>query len=144
MTVKVATNTIGIDASLALDGGISGTVTDASDAPVAGECVTAVPVDPAPDPLSGQTLDNAIALTAGDGRYALVDLPPGHYKVRFSTGCGDSGFVTQWWDNASSAHTATGISVSAAATVRGINAAATLTYEAFSAAEWPAGRRRGW
>ena len=123
VTVKVATNTIGIDASLALDGGISGIVRDASHAPVAGECVTAVPVDPVPDPLSGQTPGNAIAVTAGDGSYALVDLPPGHYKVRFSTGCGDSGFTAQWWDNASSAQTATPITVSAAATVTGINAA---------------------
>jgi hypothetical protein len=123
VTVKVATNTIGIDASLALDGGISGIVTDASHAPVAGECVTAVPVNPAPEPLLGQTLDNAIAVTARGGRYALVDLPPGHYKVRFSTGCGDSGFTSQWWDNASSAQTATAITVPAAATVTGINAA---------------------
>ena len=123
VTVKVATNTIGIDTSLALDGEISGTVTDASHAPVAGECVTAVPVNPEPDPLSGKTLDNAIAVTAREGRYALVDVPPGHYKVRFSTGCGDSGFTTQWWDNASSAQTATAITVSATATVTGINAA---------------------
>jgi hypothetical protein len=123
VTVKVATNTIGIDASLARDGGISGTVTDASHAPVAGECVTAVPVDPVPDPLSGQTPGNAIAVTAGDGSYALVDLPPGHYKVGFSTGCGDSGFTAQWWDNASSAETATVIIVSPTATVTAINAA---------------------
>ena len=123
VTVKVATNTIGIDASLALDGGISGTVTNASHAPVAGECVTAVPVNPTPDPLSGATLGNVIAVTAADGTYTLVDLPPGHYKVQFSTGCGDSGFATQWWNNAPSAQTATSISVSAAATVTGINAA---------------------
>ncbi len=122
-TVTAATNTIGIDASLAVDGGISGTVTDVSHAPVAGECVTAVPVKPAPDPLTGQTLDDVIAVTAADGTYALVDLPPGHYKVKFSVGCGDSGFATQWWDNAPSAQAATSISVSAATTVTGINAA---------------------
>lgn len=123
VTVKVATNTIGVDASLALDGGISGTVTNASHAPVAGECVTAVPVNPTPDPLSGGTLGNVIAVTAADGTYALVDLPPGHYKVQFSTGCGDSGFATQWWNDAPSVQTATSISVEAAATVTGINAA---------------------
>jgi len=123
VTVRVATNKIGIDASLALDGGISGTVTNASHAPVAGECVTAIPVNPTPDPLSGETLGNVIAVTAADGTYALVDLPPGHYKVQFSTGCGDSGFATQWWNNAPSAQTATSISVSAAATVTEINAA---------------------
>jgi hypothetical protein len=64
-----------------------------------------------------------IGVTAADGTYTLVDLPPGHYKVQFSTGCGDSGFATQWWNNAPSAQTATSISVSAAATVTGINAA---------------------
>jgi hypothetical protein len=85
--------------------------------------VTAVPVNPTPDPLSGATLGNVIAVTAADGTYALVDLPPCHYKVQFSTGCGDSGFATQWWNNAPSMQTATSISVSAAATVTGINAA---------------------
>lgn len=122
VTVTAATNTIGVDASLEIDGGISGTVTDAGHAPVAGECVTAVPFNPTPDPLSGQTLDNSIAVTAADGSYALVDLPPGHYKVEFSTGCGDSGYQTQWWHHASSAEKATVITVSAAATVTGINA----------------------
>jgi Carboxypeptidase regulatory-like domain len=122
VTVKAAGNTIGIDASLALDGGISGTVTDESHAPVAGECVTAVPASPAPDPLSGQTLDNVLAVTAADGTYALVDLPPGNYQVQFSAGCGDSGFATQWWDDVPSAQTATSVVVPAVATVTGINA----------------------
>ena len=55
--------------------------------------MTAVPVNPAPDPLSGGTLGNVIAVTAADGTYALVDLPRRAItKVQFSTGCGDSRF----------------------------------------------------
>lgn len=122
VTVAAGTATTGIGATLALDGGISGTVTDASHAPVAGECVTADPVDATPDPLAGQTLHPAIAVTGSDGSYSLVDLPPGKYTVEFSTGCGDSGYATQWWQDATSASSATAVAVPATTTVTGIDA----------------------
>ena len=45
------------------------------------------------------------AITTATGRYTLIALP-GQYKIKFSTGCGSSGFATQWWNGASSAKTA--------------------------------------
>jgi hypothetical protein len=47
---------------------------------------------------------------------------PGRYEVKFSAGCGDSGFKTQWWQHAGSARAATVISVAAGAAVTGIDA----------------------
>jgi hypothetical protein len=90
--------------------------------PVAGECVTAVPVNPTPDPLFGMTLNPVIGVTTTVGSYSLVDLLPGQYHVEFSIGCGASGFATQWWQQASSEQSATTINVSANGTVTGIDA----------------------
>jgi hypothetical protein len=90
--------------------------------PVAGECVTAAPVNPTPDPLLNQTLNPVVAVTTSSGSYSLVDLLPGQYDVKFSIGCGDSGFATQWWRHAASEQSATTISVSANGTVTGIDA----------------------
>jgi hypothetical protein len=63
-----------------------------------------------------------IGVTGSDGSYSLVDLMPGKYTVEFSTGCGDSGFTTQWWNDASSASSATVVTVPATATVTAIDA----------------------
>jgi Carboxypeptidase regulatory-like domain len=119
ITVAPGKTTPGIDAALQPFGQITGTVTGPANAPVAGECVTAIPVGRGfagfypPD----------IAITTKTGSYSLLDLQPGRYKVKFSTGCGDSGFRTQWWKNAGSAATATVITVGAGAVVTGIDAA---------------------
>jgi hypothetical protein len=123
VTVTSGGATSGINATLGADGVISGTVTDQSHAAVAGECVTATPVSPVPDPLLGEVPNPVIGVTAADGTYALVGLLPGKYTVEFSVGCGDTGFRAQWWDDARSAAKATVITVSADATVTGINAA---------------------
>jgi len=122
VTVSAGADTTGIGAKLAFDGGISGTVTDSAHTPVAGECVTASPVSATPDPLFGQTLHPVIGVSGSDGSYSLIDLLPGKYTVEFSTGCGDSGFTTQWWNDAASQSSASAVSVSAAATVTGIDA----------------------
>jgi hypothetical protein len=122
VTVSAGADTSGIGAKLALDGGISGTVTDSAHTPIAGECVTATPVSATPDPLYGQRLHPVIGVSGSDGSYSLVDLLPGKYTVEFSTGCGDSGFTTQWWNDAASASSASAITVSATATVTGIDA----------------------
>jgi len=48
-------------------------------------------------------------------------LPPGRYRIEFSTGCGAKGHPTQWWHNAKSASAATVITVKFA-TITDINA----------------------
>ena len=121
VTVTADAATTDVNASLAEGGVIRGTVTHQGQ-PVAGECVTAVPVNPTPDPVFSLTLNPVIGVTTSDGRYSLVDLLPGKYHVEFSIGCGDSGFTTQWWQQASSEQTATTINVTANAAVTGINA----------------------
>jgi hypothetical protein len=111
-----------IDATLGADGAITGTVTSRHHAPVAGECVTATPVDPVPDPEFGSVLHPVIGVTAADGTYTLVGLLPGKYTAKFSTGCGDTGFQTQWWHDSTSAGGAAVITVPANTTVTSIDA----------------------
>jgi hypothetical protein len=121
VTVTAGAETSDIGAKLAEGGTISGTVTHQSQ-PVAGECVTAVPLNATPDPLFEMTLNPVIGVTASDGSYSLVDLLPGQYHVEFSIGCGASGFATLWWQQATSEQTATTITVSGNGTITGIDA----------------------
>ncbi len=120
--VKVVSGSVtaGVGATLGGDGTITGNVTTLSHKPVAGECVTASPVDPVADPLLAAVPHPVVAISSGS--YVLTGLVPGKYTVEFSTGCGASGFRTQWWHNASSAGTATVITVSPSATISGISA----------------------
>ncbi|HWF81790.1 MAG TPA: carboxypeptidase-like regulatory domain-containing protein [Streptosporangiaceae bacterium] len=122
VTVTSGDNTKNIDATLGADGAISGTVTSHGHTPVAGECVTATPVAPVPDPVTDSVLGPVVGVTAADGTYTLVGLQPGKYKAKFSVGCGDTGFDTQWWHGASSEAGATIITVPANTTVAGIDA----------------------
>ena len=84
--------------------------------------MTAYPVNATPDPLSGQTLHPVIGVTASDGSYSLIDLLPGQYRVKFSIGCGDSGFTTLWWKQATSEQSASIVTVTANGVVTGIDA----------------------
>ena len=121
-SVKVVSGkvTAGIGATLGGTGTITGVVSTASHKPVAGECVTASPVNPVPDPLSDAVSHPVIAISSGS--YVLTGLVPGKYTVEFSTGCGASGFRTQWWHNAGSAGKATVITVPASGIINGISA----------------------
>jgi len=121
VTVSPGHTTNAITATLQPFGGIEGTVTTAAHAGVAGECVTAVPFHATADPVSGLAPPSDIAITRPAGRYRLLDLPPGQYKIEFSTGCGDTGFAAQWWDNATSAKSADTVTVGSA-TITRINA----------------------
>ena len=121
VTVSVGATKGGIDASLQPFGAISGTVTGPGSTPVARECVTAIPVG---KDFAG-TLPPEFAVTTKTGGYSLGGVQPGTYKVKFSVGCGDSGFATQWWHDASSASAATVITVGSGAIVIGIDAALT-------------------
>jgi hypothetical protein len=121
ITVTAGGKTTGIDATLQPFGTITGTVTGPGKAPVGGECVTAIPVGK--DFAGFYPPETAITTTSG--MYSLLGVQPGRYKVKFSTGCGDTGFKTQWWQNASSAATATIITVNPGTPVPGIDAALT-------------------
>jgi large repetitive protein len=121
ITVTAGGKTRGIDATLQPFGTITGTVTDPGSAPLSGECVTAVPIG---KDFAG-FFPPEIAITAQTGTFSLLDVQPGSYKVKFSTGCGDTGFKTQWWQNAASSGAATVVTVGAGANVSGIDAALT-------------------
>ncbi len=76
------------DSTLQTDGSVSGTVTAAGGA-LPGICVAAIPVGLGTTPVysvSGRT-----------GSYSIGDLPAGHYRVQFSSGCDASGYRTQRW-----------------------------------------------
>jgi hypothetical protein len=84
--------------------------------------VTAVPVDAVSSLLFSTDPQPEIATTDADGSYALTAMLPGRYKVEFTTGCGDVGWATQWWNDAGSARTAVVITVPAVTTITGVNA----------------------
>ncbi len=69
--------------------------------------------------LAGSPRVVAVSRTGG---YALTELVPGQYKVEFSSGCGASGYVRQWWQDASSQVAATVVNVGSAQVVSGISA----------------------
>jgi hypothetical protein len=113
VTVTGGAVTSGIDANLALDGSITGTVTGPGGAGLTGVCVSAVGADRA----------TPVITETARGRYAIAELTPGRYRVEFYSGCGASSYATQWWRNADSARTATVITVKAGSKVTGISAA---------------------
>jgi hypothetical protein len=114
VTVTGGTVTSGVDANLARDGSIAGTVTGPGGAPLTGVCVAAVGTGRGATP---------VVTVAARGGYAIAGLSPGRYRVEFSSGCGAVGYLTQWWRGAGSARTATVITVAAGSTVTGIGAA---------------------
>jgi hypothetical protein len=81
-----------------------------------------MPIGAGPDPFSGTAPAPDIAISRVTGRYTLLDLAPGQYQIEFSVGCGDSGFATQWWNDARSATPASVVTVGFE-TVTGIDAA---------------------
>lgn len=99
--------------TLASNGAISGTVTGQGGVPVAGICVTATTaLSPEPE----------VAVSGAGGTFSLLGLTPSNYRVKFSSGCGASGYLTQWWNGKASAATANTVKVTAATTTTDINA----------------------
>ena len=121
VTVTAGETTSAVSGTLQPFGGIEGTVKSQAGAGVGGECVTAVPFHAVSDPASGEGAATDVAVTRPGGHYRLLDLPPGQYQIEFSTGCGDTGFATQWWDAAASSGSARVITVDSA-TISGISA----------------------
>jgi hypothetical protein len=98
------------------DGSISGTVTRKGGGALSGACVAATETGP----VAGQPV---YAVTGSAGSYSIIDLPPGKYRVEFSSGCGATGYHTQWWKHASSSKGATPVTVTTGTTTSGIGAA---------------------
>lgn len=119
--VSAGGRTTGINGALTPFGAVTGTVDTGAHTPVSGECVTAVPFRAAPDPETGLPAQQEVAVTNSTGGYTLTAVMPGRYKIEFSTGCGASGFATQWWNNAGSATSAKVITVGFA-TITGVDA----------------------
>ena len=66
----------------------------------------------------------ASADTAIDGTYSISDLPTGSYVVKFAAECGNSGaYLTQWYNDKTSATSANPVSVTAGSTVTSVDAA---------------------
>ena len=81
----------------------------------AGICVAAIPVGLGTTPV--------YSVSGSTGGYSIGDLPAGHYRVAFSSGCDASGYRTQWWHGWPTRPTATIPTVSSGAATTGINAA---------------------
>jgi Carboxypeptidase regulatory-like domain len=114
ITITAGHTTSGIDAALQTTGEITGTVRGPGGAAVSGGCVTAYPAGSGAYPI--------LAVSRRGGEYALIDLPPGRYRIEFSSGCGATGYRSQWWQDARSAGAATVIQVAAGQVVVGIGA----------------------
>ncbi len=113
VAVTAGMMTSGVGATLAADGGISGTV-QVKGAPAAGVCVVAYPS-------AGRQLPSA-AVTGANGSYQMTGLLPGSYRVEFTAGCGAASYVTQWYDGASSRPGSTPVTVSAGTVTTAIDA----------------------
>jgi hypothetical protein len=118
-TVRITAGrqTTGIGARLVADGTVSGTVTTTGSAPLGGICVTAVPAKadfPGSKAVAG--------ITTSAGTYSIGDLAPGTYKVRFSSGCGATGYASQWWQDANSESAAAVITMRPGEATSGIDA----------------------
>lgn len=113
VAVTAGTTTSGVGATLAADGGISGTV-QVKGTPAAGVCVIAYPP-------AGRRFPS-VAVTAADGSYQVAGLLPGSYRVEFTAGCGAARYATQWYNGASSRSGAAPVAVSAGMVTPAIDA----------------------
>jgi hypothetical protein len=113
VSVTVGGTHAGVDATLTVDGGITGTV-QASGSPVSGVCVIAYPATGTQRP--------ALAETAANGTYTISDLAPGSYDVEFKAGCGASTYTIQWYNGVASRGAATPVDVTAGTVTQAIDA----------------------
>jgi protocatechuate 3,4-dioxygenase beta subunit len=109
----------GIDAELQLAGAISGTVTDASGAPLDGIFVTVFD--------GSSNVGNAE--TAADGTYSVASLPTGSYSVKFAAAPqvpgfnpGGGNYLPQFYDDEAVERDANHVAVVGGATTSGIDA----------------------
>ena len=111
VTVTGGSTTNGIDAVLEVGGSITGRVTNSSGAGIADIWVYAT------NSANGYGYSGN---TQSDGNYTVVGLPSGSYRLEFYGG--DSGYITQWYNNKTSFDSADVVTVTAGSTTGGINA----------------------
>lgn len=99
-----------------IDGGITGTVTDAHNKALEGICVSAWSNPPAEG-----TLPEGRALTRSDGSYRIDDLYQ-DVRIEFVDCRQGSQLSTEWYDNAGDFNSATVISVAVGSDIGGIDA----------------------
>ena len=116
VSVKAGADTPGIDATLARDGTIAGTVTGPApaSAPLTGICVQATPAGALARAL------RPVYTVSRSGRYALAGLPAGKYVVKFTSGA--TGYAARWWQNANSRAAAVPVTVADGSVTNGIDA----------------------
>jgi protocatechuate 3,4-dioxygenase beta subunit len=95
---------IGIDAILQGGTSVAGTITDGNGAPVSGINVNVNPNSSGP---------STWAQTAADGTYTTGPLPPGDYRVQFSSPGASPSWATQFWHQKPSWNTADLLTISA-------------------------------
>jgi hypothetical protein len=116
--VTAGKTTAGVSVGLHVTGAIAGVVRGPGGRPVAGICAEAVPLAGG---LGVIGLGVPAGVTVAAGSYRIGDLQPGPYKVRFTAGCGATGYATRWYKDARTSKSATVVKVSAATVTTGIN-----------------------
>jgi len=113
VAVSAPTVTTGIDFAVDPMGGISGTVSDR----VSGDPIQSVQVSAYPD---GSDSASGSAFTDSAGRYSLVRIPTGSYRIGFRSGNpAGGGYLAGWYQGAASSGTASRVAVQAPATAAG-------------------------
>ncbi|WP_460455335.1 beta strand repeat-containing protein [Arthrobacter bambusae] len=112
VTVTTGQDVTGINATLVKGATISGTITAPAGVNLTSVYVSVTPV--------GSTSGAASASVGADGTYKITGLPAGNYNVQFSGY--NSGALDQWYQNATTAATATAVTVTTSQDVTGINA----------------------
>lgn len=74
---------------------------------------------------TGQGPAPVYSVTGASGSYSIANLTPGSYKVQFTSGCGATGYRTQWWQDAASISKAKTVTVASGVTTPSVDAAMT-------------------
>ena len=114
VTVAASATTTLAPVTLPQDGAIAGTVSAAGHGALSGACVIASSSLPGQPPV--------YSVSRGNGGYRVVGLAPGKYEVEFSSGCGATGYKSQWWKTRSVPFGVTLVTVTADTTTAGISA----------------------
>ncbi|MBW9110595.1 carboxypeptidase-like regulatory domain-containing protein [Microbacterium ureisolvens] len=108
VSVAAGAEVSGYDAVLSLAGAVAGTVTDSNGTPASGVIVSVYHAQ-----TSGAGEWAGSAMTDETGAYRVGGLPAGEFKVAFSS---SGSLLSEWFDDAAYADTATTVSIGAGAT----------------------------